>query len=195
MLISSTRPRVMRSSGTWPTPADRKAAAFPLRGLPSLNSSIWSGRRRPVRTSMSSVWPLPSMPAMPRISPLRRERHTSRRRGTPRSVRERPRTEKFSSPTCSARRVTESSTSRPTIICASSFMVVPATGTPLSIILPWRSTDTRSAISMVSLSLWVMIMMLLPAALSCRMTRKRSSTSWGVSTAVGSSRISRSAPR
>ena len=74
-------------------------------------------------------------------------------------------------------------------------MVVPATGTPLSIILPWRSTDTRSAISMVSLSLWVMIMMLLPAALSCRMTRKRSSTSWGVSTAVGSSRIRRSAPR
>ena len=32
-------------------------------------------------------------------------------------------------------------------------MVVPATGTPLSIILPWRSTDTRSAISMVSLEL------------------------------------------
>ena len=63
-------------------------------------------------------------------------------------------------------------------------VVVPTT-------LPRRRTVIRSAISTTSLSLWVMKMIEVPAALSDRITSNRSTISWGVSTAVGSSRTSR----
>ena len=49
-------------------------------------------------------------------------------------------------------------------------------------------TVIRSAISRTSYSLWLMKMMLWPSAARRRRTAKISSVSWGVSTAVGSSR-------
>ena len=59
--------------------------------------------------------------------------------------------------------------------------------------LPSRMTMTRSATAMTSWSLWVMMMMLLPIWASLRMVASSSSTSWGVSTAEGSSKMMMSA--
>ena len=61
--------------------------------------------------------------------------------------------------------------------------------------LPRRSTVTRSAISSTSRSLWEMKMTDTPSAVSARRTLNSSAVSCAVSTAVGSSRISTSAPR
>ena len=49
-------------------------------------------------------------------------------------------------------------------------------------------TVIRSAISRTSYSLWLMKTMLWPSSASRRRTAKISSVSWGVRTAVGSSR-------
>ena len=48
---------------------------------------------------------------------------------------------------------------------------------------------------MTSWSLWVMMTMALPSAFMARRMSKSRSVSWGVSTAVGSSRMRMSAPR
>ena len=55
--------------------------------------------------------------------------------------------------------------------------------------LPLRSTVTRSDTSIISLSLWEMKRMLLPSRANSRMISISSSISWGVRTAVGSSKI------
>ena len=55
--------------------------------------------------------------------------------------------------------------------------------------LPLRSTEQRSATAMISASLWEMNSMLLPSAARFFMICISSSISWGVSTAVGSSKI------
>ena len=55
--------------------------------------------------------------------------------------------------------------------------------------LPLRSTVQRSATAMISASLWEMKRMDLPSAARLRMICISSSISWGVSTAVGSSKI------
>ena len=60
---------------------------------------------------------------------------------------------------------------------------------------PFRSTATRSEMAMTSFNLWVMMTMDLPSAFMFRRTWKSFSVSWGVRTAVGSSKISTSAPR
>ena len=65
----------------------------------------------------------------------------------------------------------------------------------VSTFLPRRSTLTRSAISSTSPSLCEMKTIDLPSAVSVRRILNSSAVSWAVSTAVGSSRISISAPR
>ena len=65
----------------------------------------------------------------------------------------------------------------------------------VSTFLPRRSTLTRSAISSTSPSLCEMKTIDLPSAVSVRRILNSSAVSWAVSTAVGSSRISTSAPR
>ena len=72
--------------------------------------------------------------------------------------------------------------------------VAPSVGT-VSIFLPRRRTVTRSAISSTSLSLCEMKITDTPSAVSARSTLNSSAVSCAVSTAVGSSRISTSAPR
>ena len=79
-------------------------------------------------------------------------------------------------------------TLRPTIMRESSSLVVSATWT-VPMPLPLRRTVQRSATAMISLSLWVMNRMLFPSAFSPRMISISSSISWGVSTAVGSSKM------
>ena len=85
-------------------------------------------------------------------------------------------------------------TSRPTIERASPFSVAPSRGI-VSITLPRRRTVIRSAISSTSFSLWLMKMIEIPSCVSVRMIWKSSRASCGVSTAVGSSRITMSALR
>ena len=72
--------------------------------------------------------------------------------------------------------------------------VAPAVGS-VAMYLPRRSTVTRSAMSSTSLSLWVMKMTDVPCAVRLRRMAASSIASWGVRTAVGSSRIRMSAPR
>ncbi len=88
---------------------------------------------------------------------------------------------------------TFSLTARPTIIAASSSSLASGVAEPTT--LPRRITVIWSAIALTSLSLCVMNTIDLPAALSVRMTASSSSVSCGVSTAVGSSRISTSTSR
>ncbi len=65
----------------------------------------------------------------------------------------------------------------------------------VAVTLPPRSTITRSAKAITSSSLWVIKMTDLPSSTIWRRVVAISSASWGVSTAVGSSRIRISAPR
>ena len=85
-------------------------------------------------------------------------------------------------------------TARPTIMLVSCWGSVSAVFT-VPMYLPFRSTATWSEMSITSWSLWVMIMMALPSSFMFRSTAKSLSVSWGVSTAVGSSRMRVSAPR
>ena len=79
-------------------------------------------------------------------------------------------------------------TSRPTIISASSASEVEGGALPTT--LPRRITVMTSPTALTSRSLWVMKMIEVPCSLSARMMSISSSISCGVSTAVGSSRIS-----
>jgi hypothetical protein len=85
-------------------------------------------------------------------------------------------------------------TSRPTMKRARLASVAPAVGS-VAMYRPCRSTVTRSAMSSTSLSLWVMKMTDVPSAVRLRRMAASSAVSWGVRTAVGSSRIRMSAPR
>jgi len=84
--------------------------------------------------------------------------------------------------------LTFSCTFRPTIIAASSSSEADGDFWPTT--APRRSTVIVSAISWTSLSLWEMNTTEVPPSLSCLMMRNRSWASAGVSTAVGSSRMS-----
>ena len=132
---------------------------------------------------------------MPTISPARTAKLTDFTRGMPKSsATTRSATSSSVSPGCAGPFSTRSSTRRPTISSASSSGLVPAVSS-VATISPCRITDTVSVIAMISRSLWVMRMMVLPCWRSVCSTRNRSSASFGVRTPVGSSRISTSAPR
>ena len=114
------------------------------------------GVRKPKSMSTSSFWPLPSTPAMPRISPRRTSKEilssiflchsltysTSRTRST-------------TSVGCALSFCTFRMTSRPTISREiSSFVTSQVLYTPIE--RPPRMMVSRSVISMISLSLWEM---------------------------------------
>ena len=100
----------------------------------------------------------------------------------------RPATSSTTSPGLAACLLTRSCTFRPTISAASSSSVADGGFSPTT--APRRSTVIVSAMAWTSLSLCEMKTMDLPPSFSCLMIRNRSSVSAGVSTAVGSSRIS-----
>ena len=79
---SSTRPRRWRSSGMWPTPASSIFRAVGCVILAPVDHDLAAvgRRRRPVSASISSLWPLPSTPARPTISPARTSNETSAHR-------------------------------------------------------------------------------------------------------------------
>ena len=83
---SSTRPRRWRSSGMCPRPASSTFLALVFSTfLPPTMTCPARMLRRPVIASISSLWPLPSTPASPTISPARTSNDTSRTAGRPRS--------------------------------------------------------------------------------------------------------------
>ena len=156
----------------------------------------------PVRTWLSSRWPLPATPAMPRISPAWRSRidiaraagcQASSRAGTPSQAEHRTGAETRAAPGARLR-MSPSTISRPTISRASIFWSQSAVFS-VATFRPPRSTVMRSEISSTSSSLWLMKMTALPRATKSRSALNSSRASAGVSTAVGSSRISTRALR
>ena len=204
-----TLPR--RSSVIRPSPARmRPTGSAAVTSTPS----TWMRARRRLRvvahsTSTSSVWPLPLTPATPTISPAGdADASTSSRRRTPSTSRVTSRTSSTgaaSAPAHRRRRCFGRSISAPrragaspprrrrrrapTISSASWPVSSPPTGC-VATIRPRRSTVTRSAMATTSRSLWEMNTTPMPSARSRRTVPNRASTSCGVSTAVGSSRIS-----
>ena len=152
-------------------------------------------------TSHSSFWPLPAMPAMPRISPARigikgdivqggdcprRSAHGEVHhlkpifRPAPRAGRSISSIDGHGPPSIS---VSSSWSGAAGIHCTDSYS-------------PLRRIATRSEMESTSLSLWVMMMIGLPVLLHLAQSSEAAfRVSWGVSTAVGSSRIRMSAPR
>ena len=157
--------------------------------LPSKMISPDAGLAMPAMTSSSSDCPLPETPAMPTISPARRSKETLSTRGVPlRSRHVRFLTSSTTAPGLAAPFSTRSSTRRPTISSASSPTDVSLVSL-VATISPRRMTETWSVIAMISRSLWVMRMTVLPWSRRVLRMRKRWSASSGVSTPVGSSRI------
>ena len=151
--------------------------------------------RRPVMTSHNSFCPLPSTPASPTISPSLSSREKSFSARMPLSF--------FALSRSSFRRTPPGafvmagkwkSTSLPTIIRVSSSLVTCSSTGLFPTILPERRTVTSSTMEMISSNLWVMRMMDFPSSRMSRSVLKNASVSWGVSTAVGSSRIKISTP-
>ena len=162
---------------------------------PSISTRPPILRRIPVIASTSSRWPLPSTPATPKISPARTSTEKPLTVRTPRSSStSRPRTLSTTSPGAASPLSTWKTTSRPTIRLASDCWVA-VCGSAVPATRPLRSTVMRSATASTSRSLWVMNTIDLPWSTRLRTTPKNSSTSPGVSTAVGSSRIRMSASR
>ena len=83
---------------------------------------------------------------------------------------------------------TRSRTFLPTISSAKSSGLVSSVF-KVAVISPWRITLTVSVISIISLSLWVIKIMVLPSSLSRLSILKSWSASAGVRTPVGSSKI------
>ena len=195
MVMLPTSPSTWRSSGTKPTPASRiLRTERPTSSWPSslIEPVTWSWR--PSSASVSSVWPLPCTPATASTSPRLMVKLRSSTWTWPRaSMTRRLSTTSASSPSCGGSLRTVSSTGRPTIMAASSWLLAVGEASPTT--LPSRITVILSATSRTSRSLWVMKTMAFPASLSWRMVPISSSVSCGVSTAVGSSKTSTSASR
>lgn len=143
----------------------------------------------PDRISINSLWPLPDTPAIATISPARNVKSMSSSRETPvLSFSCRPFTSSTGLPGLYGARGRLFSIGRPTIMLASSSFDVRAVSTAPTT-RPARITVTVSVMSMISCSLWVIRMIVLPCSLNSFRISNSDSVSCAVSTAVGSSRI------
>ena len=184
------------SSGMKAIPAFMAERGSPARtGLPATVIVPLDAARRPEIVSASSRWPLPATPATATISPARTDSETPRTASSPRLPDAQMSSSSSIGPVGSARGLRSASpTSRPTISDASERGVdsaVEAVATDL----PPRSTVTRSETAVTSFSLCEMKITVRPSSAICRIVPKSTWASWGVSTAVGSSRISTRASR
>ncbi len=154
-----------------------------------------STRRKPAMTSAISRCPLPDTPARPRISPARTVKDRSCKQASPISLKQFTlSSSSTTSPTGEGSRSYCMTTVRPTIKRTISLALIsPCSNTPTS--FPCRNTVTRSATASTSFNLWVMRTTAQPAEAIARKFLNSSPASWGVSTAVGSSRIKTWEPR
>ena len=135
------------------------------------------------------------MPATPRISPPSAVKDTLSSFLTPSPSRTvRPLTSSRSTGISYRGRSMFRVTAWPTIMSVRAWGLVSLVFT-VPMYFPLRRTDTLSERAMTSWSLWVMMTMAFPSAFMARSTSKSLSVSWGVRTAVGSSKIRMSAPR
>ena len=149
----------------------------------------------PMMASTSSAWPLPSTPAMPSTSPRWMAKEMSASSWRP--VGEMTSSDVTSSSVMSVTvdsRVSGVGSSLPTISSAS-WRAVTWSGRTVDTVVPLRMTVISSATCSTSSSLCEMNRTVSPSSLSSRRLSKSSSTSWGTSTAVGSSRMRILAPR
>ncbi len=145
---------------------------------------------------MSSLWPFPSTPAMPTISPRWTVKETS-------STTVRPSLSTTLSPSATSAtssvtvesRVSGVGSSLPTMSSASWRAVTEATSSISATVLPARITVMASATPSTSSSLCEMKTTVAPWPVSSRRDANSSSTSCGTRTAVGSSRMMMRAPR
>ena len=154
------------------------------------------GARMPASASSSSDWPLPATPAMPTISPACSSKLARFTRVTPKRSRTSRSLTASSTPPGRAGAFSTRSGHRPADhflgqLRARRWSRVAVSCTTA----PWRMTVTRSVTAMISRSLWVTRITVLPCSRSRASRPKSWSVSCGVSTAVGSSRIRISAPR
>ena len=193
---SKTNPCLWRSSGIWPIPASvRWRTDILLISLPFNLTTPLSAGFNPVIASINSVCPFPSIPATPKISPSRNVNDKFLSASTPRAFF----THKFSTsrigaPTLASSLSNLNVTLRPTIKSAKSCSDTSST-TTVPIPLPLRIIVQCLATALISFNLWVIIMIDFPSAVNCFMICIKCSISWGVKTAVGSSKIKISASR
>ena len=173
-----SKPSSCLSWGMYPKPFSRRdrteALVISLPVIWTLPASIlWVPKIAPT----SSCWPLPSTPAIPKISPCRTSNETASTIG--RSSSSSTVTLLSFIPISSL--IFESvisgfGSSEPTINSARS-VAETSDGLTVATVLPCRRTVIVSAISRTSSSLWSIKMMVAPLALSSLMFRKSSSTS------------------
>ena len=141
----------------------------------------------------SSVRPAPISPAKPTISPRRTwklEFFTTRRSGTSGCCTTQSRTSKNVSPMFGVRSGNRLSSVRPTIPRMMRSSSTPSAFTfSVSIVRPSRMIVISSATRSISLSLWLIMIELMPLLFSPRMRSSRCCDSASLSAAVGSSRM------
>ena len=175
-----------------PTPAAMTTdGSAPASSRPSTRTRPAVTGRMPESTSASSVWPLPETPATPTISPACTSSETSWSAGSPWAPLRRDPAHPQARLAARPRSVScwpTPKVGRPTIMRASSRSSVEPGAVPT--MRPRRMTLTRSLMARTSPSLWLMKTTERPSPTSRRSVSKSASTSWGTSTAVGSSRMS-----
>ena len=192
--ISGTAPRPSLSSGTKASRRCLRAAApksptgWPINitALPPDFKAI-----SPEISAANSCWPLPEIPAMPRISPPRTDSDTSVS-DTPKGsslAKVRFESASRSSPSPCGVGCTGGGIGRPIIKVARS-CAVPWRGSSRAVTRPWRRIVAVSQSSRISSSLWLMNKIAMPLARSARSVSNSSATDCGGKTEVGSSNIS-----
>ncbi len=177
-VISLHKPDVFRSSGICATrllrisPGDKLAM-----GVPKIVISPCSILLSPVRTSTNSLWPLPSTPAMPKISPACTWKEMSVSSDSfRRPLAETPCTFKTTGPVLVLGALIFRKTSLPTINMANFSFVASATSS-VPCTFPSRITVIRSDISITSCNLWEMKMTVFPCCFNVSITLNKSSVS------------------
>ena len=197
MLRLGDEPTPVRSIGMWATLASMATLGGRLLTVwPPTVTSPDVHSRSPLITSASSDCPLPATPAIPRISPERIWNDTPLSAGSPLSFSALTfSTERSTLPGSRGSLVTVKMTLRPTISSANSAWLVDRVSKGSAAKHPLRSTEMRSEMVITSYSLWLIKTMDFPSSVIACSVSKRSSTSCGARTAVGSSMISTSASR
>ncbi len=150
----------------------------------------------PAITSANSRWPLPATPAMPTISPALTRKVRLEKASSPRSPRAlKPSSSSKGTPGVLGSGLSVAPAEVPTINWASSRWSVDSRGRALATVFPCRSTVASSQMPETSCNLWLIKMMDLPSSAIFVKISPSSSTSLGVSTVVGSSRINTCALR
>ena len=201
--MEPTSPIPRRSSGTneWRTPSSLICAASYLARSISSPSGEWKMTLpdesfvRPAMASNNSFCPLPEIPATPSTSPPNASKDTFSRTCSPSSfVQVMLLIVRRFFKSCGIGRLISRETFSPTIISVRDSTVASEVCS-VPIYFPFLRIATRSDNSNTSFSLCVIIIIALPSSLIFLRTSNSLSTSCGVSTAVGSSRIKIFAPR